>query len=280
MGLQRYAIAVSLLALIFVLWLTGGQARGQSTGTGTGTPTTGTPVVVPTVIATPTIPSGQDLLTRMAAAMAAKNTYHETTHSTVEIPSITRGGVTAQSDVSIKPRLWHIIATTRATMLNVQPARTTTRRQEVVVVKQKLAVKVGKRAWSCSSVPSGAQVGAQVLVPASGTARIKSIDNLGAETVNTVPVWHVREVVTVSAAGTSTPLITGDYFISQADYMLVRLTSSGSMTVSGVTGKVTNVQDYTNYGEAVNVTLPAACKGKSETAGLTSGILGGFNLPN
>lgn len=258
------AILILAAALSAVFWLAGGQARGQSTATGTGTPTTGTPVVLPTVTSTPTIPGAQDLLTRTGAAVTAKNTFHETSRVTVEVPSIARQVQSLQADISGKPLLEHAVETIRMTQLNTQPAKTTTQHDEIVVVKKKLAVKVGKKAWSCTSVPSAAQT-AQALGQVIGTPTLKSVETLGAETINSIPVWHVRAIATLSVSGSSAPL-TADYFISQADLTMVRVTVSGSVTVSGVTASVTSVQDYTKYGEKVKVTLPAACKGKSLAA--------------
>jgi len=70
----------------------------------------------------------------------------------------------------------------------------------------------------------------------------------------------------VELSGQTLP-ITADYYISQADFTLVRVTASASGTISGVTVNEKIVQNYTKYGEKVKVTLPAACKGKSTSAG-------------
>jgi len=69
----------------------------------------------------------------------------------------------------------------------------------------------------------------------------------------------------VELSGQTLP-ITADYYISQADFTLVRVTASASGTISGVTVNENIVQNYTKYGEKVKVTLPAACKGKSTSA--------------
>lgn len=273
MRLLRHAIAACVLTVVPALWLAGGVARGQSTGTGTGTPPATTPVASPTATVTPSLPSGQDLLARMVTAMAARNTYHVTTHSDEEIPLMARAISTSQEDVSTKPRLGHFVETTRTTRLDTWPARTTTRREESVIVKNSVATRIGTKPWSCTTISQITQVVGGVF----GPPKIQSIDNLGPETVDFTPAWHVREVAVLTFEGQLEP-ITADYYISQADFTLVHVTGSDSLTFSGVTAHATIVQDVTNYGETVRVRLPAACKGTSTpAAALARALPGGFD---
>lgn len=260
--LLRYAIAVVMITLTLAFWLVGGEARGQSSGTPTDTPTpTATPVPSPTVTATPSIPSGQDLLTQSGTAVTAKNTFHETLRLNLEVPSTARVVERFHGDVSLKPLLEHLVGTARVTQLNTQPAKTMTQREEIVVVKKKTASKTGKKAWSCTTTDQTTQIVNGILA----SAKIQSVDNLGPETINAVPVWHVRAVVTVDVSGQTLP-ITADYYISQADFTLVQVTASASGTISGVTVTEKIVQNFSKYGEKVKVTLPAACKGKTTSA--------------
>jgi hypothetical protein len=260
--LLRYAITVSMISLILSLWLADGAARGQSSGTATDTSTpTATPVASPTVTSPPSIPSGQDLLTQSGTAVAAKNTFHETLRLNLAIPSLARVDERFQGDISLKPLLEHLVGTIRTTQLNTQPAKTTTQRAQIIVVKKKEGTKTGKKAWSCSAVDQTTQVASGLL----GSAQIQSVDNLGAETVGAVPAWHVRAVVTVKVSGQTLPA-TADLYISQADLTLVRMIASASASISGVTVNEKVVQNFSKYGEKVKVTLPAACKGKTTSA--------------
>jgi len=256
----RYTIAVSALTLILAFCLTGGEARGQSAGaTGTPTATSATPVASPTV--TQSVPSAQDLLTEMHTAVAAKNSVHTTLRMRVEAPSTARVVETLQGDISNRPQLAHMVGRIRTTQFNTQPAKTTTQREELIIVKNRVATKTGKKAWSCTTTNQITQVGGGI-TPTTTT----SIDTLGPETVDTIPVWHVREVDTVDSSGQSVPL-TVDYYISQADFTLVRATVAVSVSDSGGTLNMQIAEDNTKYGEKVQAALPAACGAKSSGAG-------------
>lgn len=252
-----HVIALCLVTLILGFWLAGGEARGQSTGP--TTVATATPVISPTASPTPSIPSGQDLLRKMATAVAAKNTVHVTTLSTVEAPGTARLVINEQGDFSLKPRLEHAVVTTRTTQLNRKPVKTTTERDTTIIVKKRQADKTGKKPWTCSAAPKVSGI-----TPTTGGAgiapTIRSVTNLGAETLNTVPVWHVRQVETLDIFGQSVPG-TVDSYISQADFTLIRFTLFDSVTISGMTATSRIVEDYSRYGEKVKVTLPTACKG-------------------
>jgi hypothetical protein len=145
--------------------------------------------------------------------------------------------------------------------LDRQPATTTTRRVEVIVVRQRAAIKDGKNPWSCTSVGQITQ-GVSSLI---GSSQVQSVENLGPETLGAVAVWHVRATVMVALGGTPVP-ISADYYIAQADFTLLRETASASLTISGVTVTEKIVQDFSEYGERVSVKLPAACRGKGAAA--------------
>lgn len=273
----RYASAMSAAILLLGFWLAGGEARVQATEPAPGTPSgaTTTPVPSPTVTATPSVPSGQDLLTQMSTAMVAKNTYHGTYRSVTEVPAVQRQVENLQADVSIKPALEREVGTIRLTQLNRQPTKSTTQRERVILVKKRLATKTGKKAWACTTVSQVAQTVGSV----HGATKIESLTTLGPETVSAISVWHVREVATVSILGQSVP-VTADFYISQADFTMVRATISDSLTISGITATANVVQDFSKYGEKVKVKLPAACKGKSAAANLrTSAILHPLDNP-
>jgi hypothetical protein len=250
-----------MLGTLVELPATTGTSTAAPTPSPTETPSpTVTPVISPTPTPPSTIPSGQDLLARVATAFTTKNTVHVTQHWKLQESSRERQVINSQSDFSTKPRLEHSVVTTRTTRLDRKSAKTTTQREEIIIVKKREATKTGKKPWRCSAAPKASGTD-----PASGGSGIpatsRSVTNLGAETVGTVPVWHVREVDTLDILGQSLP-VTLDFYIAQSDFTLVRVTESDSVTDSGKTATSTLVANFTRYGETVKATLPAACAGR------------------
>jgi hypothetical protein len=246
----RYLATLSMCTLLFAAALSGGNARGQTIVPPTGT---ATPSPTPTVTPISTIPSGQDLVNQMSAAFKTKNTVHAVAHEVTDLtePSThVRVVIDLTQDESEKPLRGHVTGTVKTTLLIPAPAKTKTQHEQFIVAKSKVATKIGKKAWTCN-----------ILSTSSQTSTIVSIKNLGADTVNTVPVWHVQELATVDITGQTVP-VTADYYISQADGTAVRSTTSDSLTSNGVTENATTLNDYSRYGETVHAKLPAACKGK------------------
>ncbi|HLJ67586.1 MAG TPA: hypothetical protein VKX16_09530, partial [Chloroflexota bacterium] len=256
---RRWVVLLPILAVILLAWLGHGQAQSQTVGTATPTPVaeTPTPTTTPTPTATASIPSARDLLTQMSLAITAKNSFHQSSRTSIVIPQTTKELETVQGDVSLRPLLQHIVGTIRTTRLTLHPAKTTTQHEEIVVVKKKAASKFGKKAWTCTTLAKVTQTVGGLL----GGASIQSLDNLGAEVVRAIPVWHVRAVVTVKLSGSTLP-ITDDLYIAQADSTLVRETASASASFFGVTFDEKVTQDNSRYGETVKVKLPTACQGK------------------
>ncbi len=250
----RFLVTLSMCTLLFAAASSSGNARGQTIVLPTGT---ATPSPTPTVTPTSTIPSGQDLLNQMSAGFETKNTVHAVTHEVTDLtePS-THLRVTTDltQDLSEKPLRGHVTGTIKTTILIPAPATTKTQHDQVIVAKSKVATKIGKKAWTCSVLTTSSS-------SSTTSSTIVSIKNLGADTVNTVPVWHVQEFATIDITGQTVPE-TADYYISQADGTAVRSTTSDSLISDGATANTTTVTDFSRYGETVHAKLPAACKGK------------------
>jgi hypothetical protein len=256
-----YRLTLVILALALLLALAAGTVAGQTTSptatpTGvTATPST-TPVATPTGTVTPTVPAAQDLLDSMNTAMTARNTYHIAEHQVAVIRKQMRDVVDARSDESIKPLMARLKETDHVTTLSRQPPTTTVRHSTTILVKKRGATRTNHGAWQCINLGKIQQQVGSVVSSLVGSAHLESEDTLGLETVNSVPVWHVRVLIGLSSQ--KKPL-TSDYYISQSDRTLVRETVSGTLTILNTSVTESILEDYSRYGESVHITLPAAC---------------------
>src|SRR5947209_1486125 len=162
---------------------------------------------------------------------------------------------------------------------------------DLVFVGQKLASRIGSGAWQCSGVSGTPTTAKTPATPKTSKAKSKSSGkskkkgtktkkstsgsgtavgstailaqampqlgqpvDLGAETLDAVTVWHVQAKSTGSTPGTASI----DLYISQSDLTVKRVVVHEAMTASPALD-VTATIDLSQYGEAVSVSLPAAC---------------------
>ena len=255
-------IAPVLILIVSALGLWAHPAHSQ-TASSTSTPTaTSSPSPMPSVTSTSIGLSAQRLLDLSSAAVTAKNTYHESSHETMNVPKQQRQVMTSQADYSSKSLLVHEVDTTKTTTLNSRPQHTKTQHTEMYIVKNRVPMRFGHKAWQCINLDQlSGQLGA-IVSSTVGSVTIQSQDNLGQDTVDGQSVWHVRVAITVTLGGQDLPM-TIDYYIAQSDYTMVRDTAVASFTLQGVTPNENMTNDYSRYGEAVWVKLPGACKGAS-----------------
>jgi len=255
-----HKLALIVVAAALLLALAGQTVAGQTTSpAGTGTPTAQpTPVTTPTAVATSTPPSGKDLLAAANTAIAAKNTYHLVSDQQVVIPKNQRTVSHSVGDLSLKPVMEHSVGTTRQTNLKKSPQTTTVTHEKVIAVGNTLAVQSNKKAWQCVNLTTATNAVQGLVNGLLGSVKLLSTDNLGQETVNNLPVWHVRVVMSVSPSGKAQRLTAG-YYISQADNTLVRETASGTLTIMKTKYQQTLSSNYSQYGEVWSVKLPSAC---------------------
>jgi hypothetical protein len=173
---------------------------------------------------------------------------------------------------------------------------------DLVVVGQKLAVRVGTGAWQCASTTGSGAESTGSAAPATkkskskGKAKNKSSKkskkakkstatsgsasassaalaqatpqfgqpvDLGAETLDGVAVWHVQ----AKSTGSTTDTAGIDLYITASDLTLKRVALSET-TTSSPAMTVTATIDLSQYGEPVLVSLPATCA--SSARALTS----------
>jgi hypothetical protein len=235
------------LALAAPLLLVAPRARGQAT------PPSPTPA--PAVTATPVaLPPGPDLLDKADAADLAKDTAHAQGLRQEIKPGKLKTVEREQSDAAWHEQQFHVVITSRQTRLSAHPPTAGISRIEWIVVGNRSATRLDQGRWSCGTSTS---VSADANNGAPNTPKPVTQD---AEMLHGVPVWRVRRTAMHSAHGTVTRETIDDY-ISQLDYTWIREISSTTVSAHGtITDRVKERVDFSRYGEAVHVQLPAACR--------------------
>lgn len=206
-------------------------------------------------------PSAQQLVSGAVAAFQKAGSAHLTSSLKAAISGSNAGQVTVnlQGDVAWRqPASAHVKGTVNLSVAGVQQALATMP-VELAYANKQAAARLGTGGWNCRTLQGVNKSGTS---PAS--IQFQPPVNLGPQTLGGVTVWQVQETGTVlvkQANGqTVRQPITIDLFIAQANLSLLRLVD----TANGVAGKNTFAEtasvDFSNYGEAVQVALPAACR--------------------
>lgn len=226
-------------------------------------------------------PDPQALMQQAYANQPAQGAVHWRETTTYRTPKQSRETDWTVGDLSWRDTLLHQVTTARTTNLHKKPNTTTTSKTIDLIARGVLAERTDKQPWDCSAVDfssasvagSGSDSGdlSSVL---TGTASFTET-NLGLETLNGVPVWHLRETMAIPGGTPQGHPGVGDYYISEADEIplreVVSLTMLFPVPWSGSSVRTVKViehstLDYTNYGETFGVTLPKACRGTQAAA--------------
>lgn len=199
-------------------------------------------------------PLGATLLQGEQAAVQRAGSFHLDGQLRVVVPGQSRVQLHLVADIGVRPVRLHEIVTLRATKLSQQPAATTTRTIEEVASGQTLALRAGTAAWHCRSVASLQQM-VQSLI---GTPQLTSAQTMGTGMVGGTKVWLVRVMITLSLGG-MTDHLPVTYAIAQSTDLPLLASASFRLPVNGQMVREQLLFHYSNFGEPVNATLPAAC---------------------
>ena len=198
-------------------------------------------------------PAAAKLLVRMRAAMARRGSVH------VDFLMVSAlypaGEVTTHlhGDVSWKFNLLHdrtTVVRTDAGHAGGTPLQTI----DLRLVHRRAASHNLVGGWQCENLAH-----VQVMSTLLGLEEtVVSGHIVGTAVVNGIPVWELRATGYSPATGTGS-LAHIVYDISQADDTLQRVEVTGTTSLEGRTQQIVALEDYTHYGESVNVQLPAAC---------------------
>jgi hypothetical protein len=220
------------------------------------------------------VPPAQQLIVQAQGAFAAAGSAHVTgTFAGV----ITQTATTLHLNTSVDGDLsWRQPASAHLTGTVSLPAAVAgfpvALSFETVLVDRTLALRLFSGSWSCMNVGSA---GKGLTLPGVASAAVtkvlfKNAVNLGADAVDGVAVWHVRQAGRVVSKGArqravKTPL-TIDLYIAQSGSTLRRVTASWGGTSGTAGATVTASADFSMYGETIQVQLPAGCSSQSGTA--------------
>ena len=264
--MKTVAASVVLVAAGFC-WM-----AGQSVTAGTTHADNATPVATTTVtLGTPAVvPSAKSLLAAALAQFAAQKTVHVKYGLSEKLP-IGKGvtiAMASEGDMSlVKPQQGHLV--TAQTVSGVgQPSQTLPVAESIFRGKP-LASRSGIGPWKCTKLKTSLSSTQLSLSPsisgpsaAHTTLHFSKALNLGPETIDGTPVWHLRNTGRLSVGAKKTLEVERlqlEYYVAQSDLTLRRLTEIGAATISKqkLTANVT--ADFSMYGEPVNVVLPAEC---------------------
>lgn len=127
-----------------------------------------------------------------------------------------------------------------------------------VVVGPWLAVRAHHR-WYCAPRAASASVNSSYW--ASPRFALQNPRTIGPEVIDRHDVWNVQGQYTGKASGGSVSHLTVDVFIDRGDYLFRGVQESGTVTIAGRgTVSITGTEQYGEYGKAVKVSVPLACK--------------------
>lgn len=267
---MKYLLILLLVAASMLL--PSPSARGQ---------TGPTPTPVPTD--TP-LPPAKDILQQAYAAQAARGSVHYQEVVKFSTPKVSRETDKTHGDISWRDALMREYTTATVTNLTKKPNKTRVTHSTLLAAEGRLASRTGKQKWDCSYLTfptsgSGSGSGSGEDLSAIFNTASFTQANLGPETLNGIPVWHIRETMTIPGVTPKGQPGTGDYYISQSDVVPLREVVSLTMNMvdpGSASGRMKiiqhSTQDYSQYGETFSVTIPAACSTqKARAAGVPAG---------
>jgi hypothetical protein len=293
---MKHLAVASLVGLLLAFAFVGPAVRGQTPAAGTATATTTTATASPTstpVTATPvasaTTVTPPDATTLLNAATTAYNNAGSG-HVKLKLDESVGGKqpvkLTANFDGDAawkKPEMAKFTGTIGLSAGNGLPG-TIQLALQLRYAKNRIARRAtdtnGKLSkWSCESVnqllkstgTSTTPAPAPTLIPGVPQPKIKSTPpvDLGPDTIDGIAVWHVQQTTTETLKvkkKTDKATYVEDIYVSQSDSSLVEVKLTGTDKTTKPATTITLAVDLSNYGEAVKVTLPAACSKKKDSA--------------
>jgi hypothetical protein len=249
------ALPAGILVLLFALTQ---PASGQTPPPNSGSTVTPIPTAVPTLTLAP-LPSGGQLISQMKSIVKAKGSAHVESYIAVAVGSLSVVESPIHVDLSWQRSQVRAKLVTHSSSGNSQT--TTVQHISYASVGNRTATRRDHHAWQCATSRSYV---ASLLLTLAGFLHAHGQDaqNLGAETVDGTAVWHVRttqpEPLDISSG--RNPRQPVDYYISQSDSMVVRMTLTESVSTETTVALVEIKNDYSSYGETVSVTLPKPCR--------------------
>ena len=264
---MRRTLVGLLLSGSLALVLTSDPARSQTTPPSPSP--TATLIPTPTVTPTPTPLSAKQLIARMKAAVKAKGSAHVSESGSLVVPRVEKESLSARAYVSSRDKRAHIVASSHTSLTLKGQTKTFDQHEETISVGRRAATRFNGQVWAGSaSLP-----GTYDLIAAP--PQLKSPVNLGPETINQVPVWHVRAVANDKKTHDRYKI---NYYIAQADYTLVRQTIRLVFGTGSGNDTLKLTLNYSNYGEPVTAKLPAMCKSSASSLTVHSPSPGFSNL--
>lgn len=202
----------------------------------------------------PGVPLGSTLLQTMQATVQRQGTFHLDGQVGLLSSSQTRIQLHVAADLGLHPLALHEVVTARGTRLDQHPAAATTQTVDEIATGQTVALRLGTAAWQCRSVPSLVQQVHSLI----GTPQLASAQTMGTGIVGGTRVWLVQVMLALSLNGTPERLPV-TYAVNQTTNLPVQASASLRLPVKGQMIQETLLFRYSNFGEPVNVTLPAAC---------------------
>jgi len=263
--MKMVAASVALVAA-GSCWMAGQSVTAGTTHADNATPaatttvTPGTPAVVP---------SAKSLLALAAAQFTVQKSFHVAGSIHESVTGETPGSLTiaSESDISVvKPQQEHTTATRSITggVTSIPPIPPL----EIARRGNRLAVRSGTGPWQCTKVktlpastPLPITLSPKNSSSLGGTTHISKLANLGTETIDGTLVWHIY------GAGIYVPMtkkvqkskVQLDIYVTKSDFTVRRysVVETSPMKKGKLTVNIT--EDFSMYGEPVNVVLPAEC---------------------
>ncbi len=266
---MRRSGGVILAGVAVGLVLVAQPARGQvQPGTATATPVaTGIPTATATVVETPALPMGKDLVAAAQQLLLARKTAHLVITGTSRSGQVT-GKIQGAGDVEFSTGNSHQITTSHTTRLVHQRRVTSSLRVEQIQVGKTLATRTKGGAWACIPVTTATQpFDLSNPFNTKHPAATVTFTTVGLVTILGAPAWHVRVTDAAPQPAALGGKISVGYYIAQADSTLLRVSVNLKARLNLGTAKkkklvsysIVETEDLSNYGEAVTFTLPKAC---------------------
>lgn len=198
-------------------------------------------------------PVAGELLQRMRAAVVKKGSVHVDFQMVSALYPAGEVATHLSGDVSWKLNLLHdrtIVQRTNSGRISSTPLESI----DLRLVHQRAASHTRVGSWQCQNLQH-----VHVMSTLLGLEEtILSAVVVGSALVHATPVWEVHATAYSPATGTGV-VAQVLYEISQQDSTLQRVVVTGTSSFGRRTQQIVASEQYSHYGEFVNVHLPAAC---------------------
>jgi hypothetical protein len=235
----------------FLAHMTLGTLPASRTGVRLEQTSGGTPG--PTVTATPgALPDAQTLISQTDAALLKANTFHLNMTVGLQVAGLLSENITADGDA---------IAQSQSSMLHITGTAFALGKKAKI---DEWTITIAKKAWIKDKKTKnrwkrdksgGSTTGiSPTALTAGNNTQLTDLTNLGADTFNGHPVWHVHGTYRVK-------LSKGKYTDGTVDYLIEQDTSLPDQTTVAVNDPADGIQmnvslTLSNYGEQITITKP------------------------